>query len=313
MALLSDILLSNEVLTLLIVDSVLFVLLSIAFVTALIILKNYRKDDSSHQHYQLEKKAYLLSTLISVSVVVKFLLLGFYLYTIDALSTLIPGAMCASGVVTSSSFGYGSFISRALVVLLGLYWLRLNAIDERRVGRVYFRVKLYFFLFIYALLVIEALYTFGFFTSLSSEFPVLCCSVSSTNATANFLPFSLSMRELLSVFGGLFVMILVSNFYKKYLLSFLLSLFFVYISYYCVVYFFGTYIYELPTHHCPFCMLGYDYDFIGYALFLSLFFGLYFSLFNAKFSSYFYLIFMLLVSYKLFLYLYKNGVLITPI
>ena len=30
------------------------------------------------------------------------------------------------------------------------------------------------------------------------------------------------------------------------------------------------YFYELPTHHCPFCLLQRDYHYIGYALYLSL-------------------------------------------
>jgi len=45
------------------------------------------------------------------------------------------------------------------------------------------------------------------------------------------------------------------------------------ISYYGVVYFFGTYIYELPTHKCPFCMMQKEYHYVGYLLWGTLFFG----------------------------------------
>jgi hypothetical protein len=37
--------------------------------------------------------------------------------------------------------------------------------------------------------------------------------------------------------------------------------------------FFGTYIYELPTHHCPFCMLQKEYNYIGYIIYIFLFLG----------------------------------------
>ena len=34
--------------------------------------------------------------------------------------------------------------------------------------------------------------------------------------------------------------------------------------------FISIYIYELPTHHCPFCILQQEYGYIGYPLFLTL-------------------------------------------
>jgi hypothetical protein len=35
--------------------------------------------------------------------------------------------------------------------------------------------------------------------------------------------------------------------------------------------FISLYYYELPTHHCPFCILQKEYGYIGYPLYLSLF------------------------------------------
>ena len=36
---------------------------------------------------------------------------------------------------------------------------------------------------------------------------------------------------------------------------------------------FSLYFYELPTHHCPFCILQSGYGYIGYPLYLALFGG----------------------------------------
>jgi hypothetical protein len=33
------------------------------------------------------------------------------------------------------------------------------------------------------------------------------------------------------------------------------------------------YIYELPTHHCPFCILQKEYGYVGYVLYIALFGG----------------------------------------
>ncbi|MCD8478146.1 MAG: hypothetical protein LRY68_09925, partial [Sulfurospirillum sp.] len=46
-----------------------------------------------------------------------------------------------------------------------------------------------------------------------------------------------------------------------YLFSNLLFLFFAIVS---LILFFSTYVYELPTHHCPFCLLQSDYYGVGY-------------------------------------------------
>jgi len=37
--------------------------------------------------------------------------------------------------------------------------------------------------------------------------------------------------------------------------------------------FISVYFYELPTHHCPFCILQKEYGYVGYPLYLTLFGG----------------------------------------
>jgi hypothetical protein len=37
-----------------------------------------------------------------------------------------------------------------------------------------------------------------------------------------------------------------------------------------IIAFVSSYVYELPTHHCPFCLLQREYHFIGYPLYGSL-------------------------------------------
>jgi len=40
-----------------------------------------------------------------------------------------------------------------------------------------------------------------------------------------------------------------------------------------IISFICLYIYELPTHHCPFCILQKEYGYVGYVLYLALFGG----------------------------------------
>ena len=40
-----------------------------------------------------------------------------------------------------------------------------------------------------------------------------------------------------------------------------------------IISFICLYIYELPTHHCPFCILQKEYGYVGYLLYIALFGG----------------------------------------
>ena len=314
---LSDILLSPEVGITLFIDIFLFSLLSVAFYQSLRVLKKYDINATDASQYKLEKKSYLLISIISLSIIIKFILLPFFVHTLDTLSSIVPGAMCGAGVIQANEYGELALFVKIVVVLLSLLWLTLNAYDEKTLKQPYFKTKLYFFMFIYTLMILELFLELKFLTNISTESPVLCCSsIYSDEADKNPLPFNLSTVSLLILFYSLYIIVLLVNYFKKRYLVALVSLFFVYISYYTIVYFLGTYIYELPTHKCPFCMLQSDYYFIGYAIFASLFMATFYALSAAAFSfrkndykvsSLFYTLFILLSSYSFIAFIVKNG------
>ena len=80
--------------------------------------------------------------------------------------------------------------------------------------------------------------------------------------------------------------------------------------------FFGTYIYELPSHHCPFCYLQDDYYFIGYFLYATLFLGTFNGLVvifknEMKYynlSMFFNSLYLIIVSFYVVFYYLRNGV-----
>ena len=65
-------------------------------------------------------------------------------------------------------------------------------------------------------------------------------------------------------------------FYRKgrggYLFSSISAVTF-FVSLASVLSFISVYFYELPTHHCPFCLLQKEYGYIGYPLYIILFGG----------------------------------------
>lgn len=55
--------------------------------------------------------------------------------------------------------------------------------------------------------------------------------------------------------------------------AFLAHVLFLFVAYYAITYFFGLYIYEMPNHKCPYCMLQKEYYYIGYVIWGTLFVG----------------------------------------
>lgn len=318
------ILLSNEVELFYFLEFILLALLMIAFLFIIPILKNWDFSQTSSNQYRLEKRSYLINTIIYFSLFIKIFLIGYFIYTVDLLSSIIPGAMCATGVFGFNDYGYLLLINKIVLLFFSLLWIVVNHIDLKRKNFPYFKTKSYLFLIIILLVLSEVILDVLYFSNLSTESLATCCSVFYDTSKSSPLPFGLSITNVLILFYVFFISLLFSN-HKKYLLSsFILNSLFIYIGYYALIYFFGTYIYQLPTHHCPFCMLQKEYLYIGYLVFITLFAGIFFSISNLFLKLFlkeeqtdFFLysnisntLFTLICTAYLVVYYFKNGVLL---
>jgi hypothetical protein len=140
----------------------------------------------------------------------------------------------------------------------------------------------------------------------------------------NGLPFGLDIPKLLILFYLLFALVVLTTVSDLAVMSIIASLLFGVIAYYAVVYFFGTYIYELPTHQCPFCMLQDHYYYVGYLLWGLLLLGVFLTIDAAVMQGFFkqpskslkrislllLSLFVLLCSAYVGIYYFKNGVLL---
>ncbi len=277
----TDILLSSNVIVFLFMESILLFLQFIAFFFVLKILKSWDFKSTSSLQYSLEKQSYLVTLLIYFTIIIKLFLLPYFAYTVDTLSNIVPGAMCGAGVISSNDYGEPLLILKTFILFFSSLWLIVNKADIAQKNFPYLKKKLYYFLFIFILFIIEYYLDIQYLINISTESIVTCCSAIYSSVSKNPLPFHLNLQALLIVFYGLFITIILANKKQYYIFTAILNILFLYISYYSILYFFGTYIYELPTHHCPFCMLQQDYYYIGYSIFLSLFLGTFYGMVNA--------------------------------
>jgi len=270
----NEVLLSNQVIVYLLSEVILFLLLFIAFLVSLNILQKWNFESFNPTQFRLEKDTYLVNTIILFVFALKFILVIYFIFTIDELSNIVTGAMCGAGVITANSYGTPLLTLKLTILLFLTLWMYINHYDTKTKDHHYIKDKTWLFISIFLILIFELFLDFQYFTNIDTHQPVSCCSALFGQLEgANPLPFGLNITMLLTLFYLLYTLVILALYSKQKLLYIITNLLFLYIAYYAIVYFFGTYIYQLPTHKCPFCMLQVNYFYIGYAVWGSLFIG----------------------------------------
>lgn len=308
--------LSPTILTLLSLDFLFLAFGILAFFLSIKIYRNWNLNSTSNLQYSLEKQSYLAATIIKYIFLLKIPLFLFFIFTLDNISASITGAMCAAGVVDATPYGVYLFIFKIINIYLFGYWLLLHYKDISNVDFPFTKTKFLIFIIAFGFLAIEIALELMMFLAIDVSKIVSCCGTLYSSTSSSYISniFLLSPTLQLGVFYALFLALIGSFFFKNKYLFIVLNFLFLLIAIVTLISFFGTYIYELPTHHCPFCFLQRDYSYVGYFLYTFLFFGTFFgmgvTLFKNgfKWSIIFILLYTLLVSYYPVSYYLKNGV-----
>jgi hypothetical protein len=316
-------LITPEIIGLSIVDTLLLLFATVAFVVSISIVKNYDRDATTGLQYSLEKQSYLVSVIIKYMLAVKVVLFLFYIFTLDKISFAIPGAMCAAGVVNADPLTTPLLFLKIINLYLSLFWIVLDREDMKDEKEPYHTLKFRFFLLLYLLIVIEIFIELYTLLGIDVNSVVDCCGAIFSDKSGSYIALFLNMPSslIVTLFYGLYALLLFAKVIQnRYLFSFL-NLLFLIIAIVSLIAFFGTYIYELPSHHCPFCLLQQDYNFIGYFLYIALFLGTFnglvvgFVAFKQEElqqryvkSLVYNLLYLLVVSYFPLLYYLQNGV-----
>lgn len=267
--------LSPEILAILVLN-VLFLLFGvIAFFLSLKIFFQWDLNSTQKLQYKLEKQSFLTAIIIKYIFIIKLPLFLFFIFTLDKISTILTGAMCAAGVVDATEFGTYLLVLKVLNIYLFGFWLVLHYLDIQSENLPYTRLKFGFFIVSFFLFVTEIILEGIMFSAIDIEKMVSCCGVLYSTSATSYISniFLVDTSYLLFAFYGNFLTLVLLYFLKQKHLFTLANLFFIIISIISLIAFFGTYIYELPTHHCPFCFLQKDYYYVGYLIYILLFIG----------------------------------------
>jgi hypothetical protein len=244
------------------------------------ILRHWDLKSGSEYQLVLERKTYLISTVLGYLLAFELFSLFMFVYTADYNRGLFIGAMCAAGSLNVNAYGYPTLNIKIINFILCSIWLVLNFTDNRAHDYPLIRTKYKFLPVIAVFLIFEALLQTHYFTSLRADVITSCCgalfsedTLSAAGEIAGLPPYGTLVFFFLSILLTLRAGV---YFYFTGKMSYVfgyLSTWMFFLGLIAIISVISVFFYELPTHHCPFCILQKEYHFIGYPIYLTLFTG----------------------------------------
>ena len=270
-------LLHPAILTLLLCSALLFAVAVVVGGAGLTVMIGWNPDRADRRQLVRERRALLAESGATLVLACQLLTLFLFIATAQHLHSLFTGAMCAAGTLHASGFGYPTLLVKIAVFLLTGLWLIGNRATSGAVAIGMVRFRYLSLLAVVAALAGENLLQWRFFASLDPEVLTSCCAII-FSANASGVGAELSAVPLTE---GLIALVMAAA--LTLLLAWrllarrgsptgfsLLTLILGGLSLAALISWVAPAVYELPTHHCPFCLLTAEHEFIGYGLYLSL-------------------------------------------
>jgi hypothetical protein len=251
-----------------------------ASVFGLQVLRRWDIRSGSETQVGLERKTYLISTLLAFLFGAQLLSLFLFIFTADRLHDFFIGAMCAAGTLNVNNFGYPALLLKVVNFFLAGVWLILNRADNRGYDYPLIRTKYRALLLFAPLFLAEAFVQTRFFLKLEPAIITSCCgslfSLNGGTVLSDIVSLPAFLMKIVFYLSFTTMAAAGAAFLRRSRSGYLfagLSVVFFLISILSILSFVSVYIYELPAHHCPFCILQKEYGFIGYPLYIALFAG----------------------------------------
>jgi hypothetical protein len=234
----------------------------------------------SERQLVLERRTYFVATIVRYFLVIQIASLFLLIYTADSIHTLFSGTMCAVGVFDVNRFGFPTILFKLSTSFLAGLWLIIDRADNSGADYPLIKIKYWFLILLAPVIVAENITQWAFFIGLHPDIITSCCGslfspggrgVASEIASVPIVPALLIFFSVLALTlcsGAVFIVRGVGGIFFS-AASFVAGV----ISIGAIISALSVYIYELPSHHCPFCILQPEYHFIGYPMYAAILVG----------------------------------------
>jgi len=251
------------------------------------VLRHWDPASDSNLQIKLENEIWLASTLVEYGLGFQIITLVLFVLAADNFCQVIVGAMCATGALLANNFGMPALLVKIAGVFFYGFWIVLHKLDISSESYPLVRFKYIYLLLILPLLFTDITLQTLYISFLSPDIITSCCAVvfGSTAETGRNLLEGFSQKVLLSLYYGSIIVLtaMACILLKRWLVSLAVLfsagwLWFLGLATVAIISVFSSYIYAMPYHHCPFCILKPEYHYIGFVLYFTLipaaFFGL---------------------------------------
>jgi len=262
-------------------------LMAIAVRSALRVLFFWDLASDSNRQIQLENEIWLTSTLVEYALAIQIVSLILFVLAADFYSHSITGAMCATGSFLANSYGIPALVIKIGGVFFYGYWIVLHRLDIGSEQYPLVRMKYLYLLLLFPLLLLDLTLESFFIYGLKPDIITSCCAVvfddatgGGTNLLAGF-SHTTSMALFYGTLGGIVAFgVLLLRYWRRWLSVMFggCCLWFFFLSLTVITTEFSSYIYAMPFHKCPFCILKPEYHYIGFLIYATLFAGTFFGM-----------------------------------
>jgi len=202
------------ILGLIIGHSTLLAIFTLGVINAWQLFRAWDFNSTEEKQFFLEKKTYLVSTVMNFALFMQILMLFLFEIAADDLADVLPGAMCAVGTLSSGSYGFPLLNLKIVSFFVYFIWLMINYLDNQIETYPLVRRKYLGLMLIYPLAVMETILLFMFAFDLDPSVITSCCG-SVYNEGTEGLGSSLagaSASFILPLFFSIVILLLLNRF-----------------------------------------------------------------------------------------------------
>jgi len=258
---------------------------AVAAKTAVRVLRFWEPGSDSNQQIRLENEIWLSSTLVAYGLGFQLVTLILFVLAADEFCQVIVGAMCATGALLANPYGMPALLVKLSGVFFYGFWILLHQLDIRSEHYPLVRIKCLALLLLLPFLIIDASLQTLYIAGIKPDIITSCCAVvfgESTGATTNLIA-GYSQQGLLMAFVGSIAGLLLAGWgllrrWRPCLAGLYAAgwLWFLVLSLVVITTVVSSYVYAMPYHKCPFCILKPEYHYFGFSLYGALIPGAFF-------------------------------------
>ncbi len=256
-------------------------LIGVACKTAVRVIRHWDPAADNQGQIALESEIWLSSTLVQYGLGFQIVSLLLYVLAADHFSQMLSGAMCATGSLLANEYGLPLLMVKIAGMFLYGLWIVLHQLDISSEEYPLVRLKYIFLLLVSPLVLVDTALLVLYLGGLKPDIITSCCAVifdeGQGGMVQNLLGGQDDQGSLFLYYGWmafLFGAGIAAWWRQKISLYIVYGLamaaFFV-LALNTLIAVLSSYIYAMPFHNCPFCMLKREYGYIGFLIYLPLF------------------------------------------